>query len=504
MDGSYLEARNITKRFPGVVALNDVSLSVTRGEIHSLCGENGAGKSTLIKILSGIYPHGTYEGTMLFQGKPFAVANVRDAEMLGISTIFQELTLFRKLSVAENLFIGNWPRSRGAVDWKEMQAETRRLLSEVGLDIDPRMSVENLGIGHQQLIEILKAIRKKSQLLILDEPTSALSEKEIDTLFAILQQMKQRGVTCIYISHKLDELLRISDSITVLRDGQCIGTNKASTLSQTALIYMMVGRQLKDIFPRVEQSREQPILQIENWTVFQNSARQRKLVDNACLTVYRGEILGIAGLMGAGRTELASSIFGLYEGLCSGVVKMDGRPVSFRRPAEAIRAGLAYLPEDRKRHGLVLQMNVPQNITLASLKLIFKHLVNRKREEDSASRSIERFRIKTPGLKTIVSNLSGGNQQKVVIGKWLLTKPKVLILDEVTRGVDVGAKYEIYKIINELVKQGVAVVMISSELPELIGICNRIVVMHEGKMKGELSGEDMTQEKIMACAMSRD
>jgi ABC-type sugar transport system ATPase subunit len=504
MENTLLDARNITKRFPGVVALNDVSLSVVRGQIHSLCGENGAGKSTLIKILCGIYPHGTYEGTILFQGKEFAPANVRDAENLGISTIFQELTLFRKLTVAENLFVGNWPQRNGVVDWKTLQAEAAKVLTEVGLNIDPRIQVEDLGIGHQQLIEISKAIRKKSQLLILDEPTSALSENEIETLFTILLQMKQRGVTCIYISHKLEEILRISDTITVLRDGQCISTRNASELNHAELIYMMVGRELKDIFPRVEQKRDEPVLQIENWTLFKNSTHLRKLVDSVNLTVHRGEILGVAGLMGAGRTELAESLFGLHEGLCSGTMKVEGKRVSFQRPAEAIRAGLTYLPEDRKRHGLVLHMKVSENITLASLKLIFRLLINRKIEEDEAARSIERFRIKTPGQGTIVNNLSGGNQQKVVIGKWLLTKPKVLILDEVTRGVDVGAKYEIYKIINELVEKGVAVVMISSELPELIGICNRIVVMHEGRLRGEFIGDQVTQEQIMACAMSRE
>jgi D-xylose transport system ATP-binding protein len=429
---------------------------------------------------------------------------VRDAENLGISTIFQELTLFRKLTVAENLFVGNWPQRIGVVDWKTLQAETGKVLTEVGLNIDPRIQVEDLGIGHQQLIEISKAIRKKSQLLILDEPTSALSENEIETLFTILLQMKQRGVTCIYISHKLEEILRISDTITVLRDGQCISTRNASELNHAELIYMMVGRELKDIFPRVEQKRDEPVLQIENWTLFQNSTHLRKLVDSVNLTVHRGEILGVAGLMGAGRTELAESLFGLHEGLCSGTMKVEGKRVSFHRPAEAIRAGLTYLPEDRKRHGLVLHMKVSENITLASLKLIFRLLINRKIEEDEAARSIERFRIRTPGQGTIVNNLSGGNQQKVVIGKWLLTKPKVLILDEVTRGVDVGAKYELYKIINELVQKGVAVVMISSELPELIGICNRIVVMHEGRLKGEFVGDQVSQEQIMACAMSRE
>ena len=504
MDNNLLEVNNITKSFPGVVALKDVTLTVAKGEIHSLCGENGAGKSTLIKILSGIYPHGSYKGNIVFQGKEFAPAGVRDAEILGISTIFQELTLFRKLTVAENLFVGNWPQRNGIVNWKTLEAETKRVLGEVGLDIDPRMPVENLGIGHQQLIEISKAIRKKSQLLILDEPTSALSENEIETLFAILLQMKQKGVTCIYISHKLEEILEISDTITVLRDGQCIATKKASSLTHAELIYMMVGRELKDIFPRVKQSREEPVLQIENWTLFQNATRLRKLVDNVNLSIHRGEILGVAGLMGAGRTELAESLFGLHDGLCTGVMKMEGKPVSFRRPSEAIRGGLTYLPEDRKRHGLVLHMNVPANITLASLKLIFRLLINGKIEDDHASRSVERLRIKTPGLRTVVNNLSGGNQQKVVIGKWLLTKPKVLILDEVTRGVDVGAKYEIYKIINELVQQGVAVVMISSELPELIGICNRIIVMHEGRLKGEFVGDRVSQEQIMACAMSRD
>ena len=502
MSEVLLEVRNITKRFPGVVALDDVSLSIRRGEIHGLCGENGAGKSTLIKILSGIYPQGTYEGSLRFEGQEFTPRRVVDSERTGISTIFQELSLFPKLTVGENLFIGDWPRKNGIVDHALIAQEARRLLAEVGLAVPPDTVVENLGIGHQQLVEIAKAVRRKAKLLILDEPTSALSEMETEKLLRMLAEMKAKGLTCIYISHKLEEVRRIADTISVLRDGRFIESRPAPEFSIQDLICAMVGREMKNVYPRVDQVRKDLVLKVHDWSVKKSRHNPAKLVDRVSFDVYAGEILGLAGLMGSGRTELAESLFGLHPDLCSGSMELKGTPVSFRNPAEAIQAGFAYLPEDRKRHGVVLNMGIAENVTLASLKALYGSILNQGAEEEAANRSIVSLKIKAGGHRAAVSSLSGGNQQKVVIGKWLLTKPSVLVLDEVTRGVDVGAKFEIYKIINELVSQGLAVVLISSELPELIGLCGRILVMHEGRLKGEFSKAGVSQEEIMAAAMA--
>ena len=502
MGECILELKNISKDFPGVKALKEVSFSVRWGEVHSICGENGAGKSTLIKILSGIYPTGSYEGTVLFDGKSFNVRDVKEAGRLGVSTIFQELTLFKKLTIQENLFVGDWPRKSGIVDWRKVREDTKLMLDEVGLEVDPSTIVEDLGIGQQQLVEIAKALRKDTKLLILDEPTSALSESEVGILMKIIRGLRARGVTCIYISHKLDEVFSISDTITVLRDGQFITSVEASKINRDDLIMKMVGRELKNIFPRVEQKRGDLIVEVKNWNVYHNKLKRRKIIDNINLSIFSGEILGVAGLMGSGRTEFASSIFGLYEGKTDGELFLDGKATTIRNPNEAIRHGIAYLPEDRKRHGLVLNMGIASNITLASLGKLYNLVINRKVEAGCASESIDKLQIKAPSFNTVVNNLSGGNQQKVVIGKWLTTNPRVLFLDEVTRGVDVGAKHEIYRIINDLVKSGIAIVMISSELPELIGICNRIIVIHEGKLKGEFVGSEATQEQLMTCAMS--
>lgn len=498
MAESFLDIIGIEKEFPGVKALNNVNISVCSGDIHALCGENGAGKSTLIKILSGIYPYGSYKGRVLFDGKEIKAQSINDVEKMGIAAIFQELTLFKKLTIAENLFIGDWPLKGGVIDWNRIDRESIELLEKVGLSIDPRIKVEDLGIGQQQLVEIAKALRKKLKLLILDEPTSALSDSEVGNLFRIIKALKLKGITCIYISHKLEEVLQISDKITVLRDGQVVCTDNIRDINKEYLITKMVGRELQDIYPRIEQKRSDMILELKNWNVFKDKSKRKYLIKDANLQVYKGEILGLAGLMGAGRTELASSLFGLYSDRTSGEMIFKGKPVLFRNPNEAISAGMAYLPEDRKRYGLVLGMNISANITLASLRSV---IINSKGEEACAIKSINDLQIKASHVKVVVGALSGGNQQKVVLGKWLQTQPDLLILDEVTRGIDVGAKYEIYKIINKLAQEKMAIIMISSELPELIGICNRIVVMHEGKLKGEFLGSEISQEEIMTCAM---
>ncbi len=501
MSKYLLEVKKITKSFPGVVALKSVSMQVRAGEIHAICGENGAGKSTLIKILSGIYPYGEYEGEMKFEGEPITFSNVREVEDKGISTIFQELSLVKSLSVAENLFIGNWPNKRGLVDWNQIYDTTKKLLEDIGLKINPRDKVESLGIGQQQLVEIAKAISKESKLIIFDEPTSALCDNEIDILFDIIKQLQVKGIACIYISHKLDEVFRIADNITVLRDGEYICTKPVKELDHQKLIYYMVGRELANSFPRESQEQQELLLKIENWSLFYDKSRQQKIVKDVNLEVYKGEILGIAGLMGAGRTELASSLFGIFPGMTQGTMYVGGEIVQFRHPQDAISKGLAYLSEDRKRYGLVLGMKVSENITLANLKKLFGSIIKYDKEKEKALSYIKKMKIKTPSEQQLVKNLSGGNQQKVVISKWLETNPKILIVDEVTRGIDVGAKFEFYKILNELMKEGLAIVMISSELPELLGICNRIVVMHEGRITGNFKHTEATQEKIMACAM---
>lgn len=502
MESSLLEVRQITKKFPGVVALREVSLTVLPGEVHAICGENGAGKSTLIKVMSGIYPFGDYEGELYFDGNVAKFMGVKDSEQAGISTIFQELSLVKGMSIAENLFLGNWPNKNGIIYWKELFNRTRDLLMEVGLlGINPRDKVESLGIGQQQLVEIAKALAIKAKLIILDEPTSALCGNEIDILLSIIKKLRKEGIACIYISHKLDEVFRIADKITVLRDGKYICTNKAENFTKEQLIMHMVGRELAHALPRVTQSKDELIMQIKNWSLYKDRSRTSKIVKNVNLDIYRGEILGIAGLMGAGRTELASSIFGVFPHLSEGELFLKGLPVKIRHPRDAVDKGLVYLSEDRKRYGLILDMKVSENITLASLKEMFGMIIDKTKEKNKALDYIKSMRIKTPSVRQLVKNLSGGNQQKVVISKWLETKPKLLIVDEVTRGIDVGAKHEFYEILNDLVKQGVAVVMISSELPELLGICNRIVVMHEGTLTGEFSYQEATQEKIMACAM---
>jgi len=502
IEEDLLNIINIEKEFPGVRALDNVNISVRRGEIHALCGENGAGKSTLIKIISGIYPYSTYKGQILFDGKEIRAQSVNDVEKLGISTIFQEITLFKKLSIAENLFIGDWPLRNGTVDWDIINRESNEWLERVGLHEDPKTKVENLGIGQQQLVEIAKALRKKLKLLILDEPTSALSDSEVENLFRIIATLKSRKITCIYISHRLEEIIQISDRVTVLRDGQVICTENVKDINKEYLITKMVGRQIKEIYPRIEQKPIDKILELKDWNVFKDKSKKKYIIQGANFQAYRGEILGLAGLMGAGRTELALSLFGLYPDRISGTMTFKGSDILFKDPNEAISSGLAYLSEDRKRFGLVLGMNIASNITLASLESLFKNrILDSKIEKECAINYIRVLQIKATNEKEIVNNLSGGNQQKVAIAKWLQTKPDLLILDEVTRGIDVGAKYEIYKIINKLAQEGMAIIMISSELPELIGVCGRIIVMHEGKIKGEFFGSNISQEEIMTCAM---
>ncbi|QYR21080.1 xylose ABC transporter ATP-binding protein [Paenibacillus sp. sptzw28] len=496
-----LEMRNITKEFPGVKALDKVNFTVRKGEVHALCGENGAGKSTLMKVLSGLYPAGTYEGQILINGEEKHFHKIKDAEEAGIAIIYQELALAKDLSVGENLFLGKEPARFGIINWERVFRESEKWLREVGLDVSPEQTTGGLGIGKQQQVEIAKALSKNANILILDEPTAALTEQEVDILLNILREFKKRGVACVYISHKLNEVFAIADSITVLRDGQTIGTYPAAEINEDKVISLMVGRELKELFPRIEAKPGDVVLKVENYSVMSPDHPGKKVVDNISFEVRKGEIFGIAGLMGAGRTELVMSLFGSYPGTDDGVVEIDGKPVKIKTTQQAIKEGLALVSEDRKKYGLVLGMDIKSNVTMASLgKISSVGVLNHNQEIASGNEYIRSLRIKANSVETVVGTLSGGNQQKVVLGKWLMTEPKILILDEPTRGIDVGAKYEIYNIMNDLIRRGVAIIMVSSELPELLGMSHRIMVISEGKKAGEFTAEEATQELIMTTA----
>jgi ABC-type sugar transport system ATPase subunit len=498
MSEFILEMRNITKDFPGVRALDGVTFQVRRGEIHALVGENGAGKSTLMKILSGLYPHGTYGGDIVIDGKEQRFSNVRDSEKAGVAIIYQELALVKQMTIAENVHLGSEiRRARGVVDWNATYQDTARVLKEMNLELNPSTRVIDLGVGEQQLVEIAKALSKDARLLILDEPTAALTESETETLLRILNSLREKGVTCIYISHRLREVTRIADRVTVLRDGRSIVTDDKAAMPEERMIRSMVGRDLSTLFPRRERERGATVLEVRNWTVA-DPVTGDLVCDDISLEVRQGEILGIAGLMGAGRTELVMSLFGAWGKRRSGEVRVHGKPVHVANAEEAIRAGFALVSEDRKRFGLVLGMDVKENSTLASLRRISRlGVIDRNEEIRTSDRYVKELRTKTPTLEQKVRNLSGGNQQKVVLAKWLLTAPKVLFLDEPTRGIDVGAKVEIYNIMNDLVDRGVGVVMISSELPEVLGMSDRIVVIHEGRITGAFERQDATEEKVM-------
>ena len=501
MEKFILEMKNINKEFPGVKALKNVNIQVRKGEIHALCGENGAGKSTLMKILSGVYPFGTYTGDILIDGKMQRYHSIRESEEAGFAIINQELSIIKQLTIGENIFLGNEPNRFGVIDWPKLYYETAKWLKEVELNIRPETTVAHLGVGHQQMVEIAKAISKQAKILLLDEPTAALTESEVETLMGILRRLKANGVTCIYISHKINEIFQIADSVTILRDGETIGTKPIGETNENEVISMMVGRQLSDRFPRVDHNFGEIVLEIKNFNVYEPDNPERRIVENVNFSVRKGEILGIAGLMGAGRTELVNSIFGGFPGRKNGTIHIDGKLVAINSPLDAIRYGLALVTEDRKRYGLILEMAVQRNLTLANLPKLCKNGVINFNEEILASEtSVQQLKIKTPSLETKVNNLSGGNQQKVVVGKWLMTNPKVLIMDEPTRGIDVGAKYEIYNLMNQLKQQGVAIIMVSSELPEVLGMSDRILVIHEGVINGEFMHYEADQEKIMYAA----
>ncbi|MEU4224951.1 multiple monosaccharide ABC transporter ATP-binding protein [Nonomuraea sp. NPDC026600] len=501
MTDDILRMRGITKTFPGVKALQDVNLSVRQGEIHAICGENGAGKSTLMKVLSGVYPHGSYEGEILFEGEPCRFADIRDSEHRGIVIIHQELALCQQLSIAENIFLGNEQATRGLIDWNRTNHEAAELLNRVGLRENPVTLISDIGVGKQQLVEIAKALSKRVRLLILDEPTAALNDEDSAHLLDLLRGLRDEGITCVIISHKLNEVIDIADSITILRDGRTIERLDMVTdhVTEGRIISGMVGRDLENRFPPHEPNIGEEVLRIEDWTVHSPAHRGRVVVSNASLHLRKGEIVGLAGLMGAGRTELAMSVFGRAYGTdISGRIYKDGRQIEIRSVQDAIRHGIAYATEDRKKYGLNLIEDIKRNVSAAALpKLARRGWVNDNEEYRVADEFRESMNIKAPSVLSVTGKLSGGNQQKVVLSKWIFADPDVLILDEPTRGIDVGAKYEIYSIINRLADEGKAILVISSELPELLGLCDRIYALSAGRITGEVPREEATQEGLM-------
>lgn len=501
MSEFILEMRGITKEFPGVKALDNVNLKVREGEIHALCGENGAGKSTLMKVLSGVYPYGTYSGEILFKGEVCKFKDIKQSEELGIVIIHQELALIPYLSIAENIFLGNERAKKGIINWNETIVKTKELLQKVGLDESPHTLVGNLGVGKQQLVEIAKALSKEVKLLILDEPTAALNEDDSENLLNLLLEFKKQGMSAIIISHKLNEISKVADSITILRDGKTIETldMKKDNVTEDRIIRGMVGRDLTNRYPARNPKIGDVIFEVKDWNVYHPLHSERKVIDNVSIYIRKGEIVGIAGLMGAGRTELAMSIFGKsYGRKISGKVFKNGSEIDVSDVSKAIANGIAYVSEDRKGNGLILMEDIRKNITLSRLgKIAKKFVVDENKEITEAERFRDQLKIKTPSVFQKVEALSGGNQQKVVLSKWIFAEPDILILDEPTRGIDVGAKYEIYTIIQQLADAGKGILMISSELPEILGMCDRIYVMSEGRITGEVLREEATQEKLM-------
>ena len=498
---TILEMRGITKEFPGVKALDTVNLSVKEGEIHALVGENGAGKSTLMKVLSGVYPHGSYSGDIVYDGEVQAYRNIADSERQGIIIIHQELALVPLLSIAENIFLGNERAERGIIDWRETNRRATELLARVGLAERPETRVDDIGLGKQQLVEIAKALSKNVRLLILDEPTSSLNETDSEKLLELLMEFRRKGITSILISHKLNEISKVADTITVLRDGSAVSRLDCSNgISEGDIIRDMVGRSLEDRYPPRAPEIGGVILEVRDWTVHHPIHADRKVVDRVSFNVRRGEVLGFAGLMGAGRTELAMSLFGRSWGRdISGQALIDGAPVDLSTVRRAVNAGLAYATEDRKTYGLVLDDTIRRNVPLANLEAIADTMVvDRHKEAEVAERYRKRLAIKCSSIEQETVNLSGGNQQKVVLAKWLFADPDILILDEPTRGIDVGAKFEIYTVIRDLAKAGKAIIVISSEMPELLGITDRICVMNEGRLVGEMATAEASQERIMS------
>jgi D-xylose transport system ATP-binding protein len=501
-----LEMKSIVKQFDGVRALNGIDLQVRAGECIGLCGENGAGKSTLMKVLSGVYPHGTWDGEILWQGQPLRAQSIRDTETAGIVIIHQELMLVPELSVAENIFLGNeLTLPGGRMDYEAMNRRAAELLAELNIrDVNVVLPVKCYGGGHQQLIEIAKALNKQARLLILDEPSSSLTASEIEVLLDILRALKAKGVTCVYISHKLDEVAAICDTIVVIRDGQHIATTPMSDMNIDRIIAQMVGREMNQLYPQRRHTPGEVVFEARHICCQDPDNPQRKRVDDISFSLRKGEILGIAGLVGAGRTELVSAIFGAYTGAHQGEVWLEGRKIDTGTPLKAIKAGLAMVPEDRKQHGIVPDLSVGHNITLSVLTRYARgSRIDQDAELKTIRSEIASVKLKTASPFLPITGLSGGNQQKAVLSKMLLTQPRILILDEPTRGVDVGAKYEIYQLMLDLASQGMSIIMVSSELAEVLGISDRVLVVGEGKLRGDFVNEGLSQETVLAAALAQ-
>ncbi len=505
MENIILEMQDITKRFPGVCALDHVNLKVKKNQIHALVGENGAGKSTLMNVLSGVWPFGTYEGKILFDGEECRFRDISDSEKKGIAIIHQELALIPELSIAENIFLGNERARRGVVDWNRTVKEAKKALEAVHLQEDPGMKIKNIGIGKQQLVEIAKALSRDISVLILDEPTAALNETDSENLLDLLLELKKEGITSILISHKLNEISAVADEITILRDGKTIETldNRSDEVSEERIIKGMVGRKMSDRYPKRENTPGEICFEVKNWNVYHQRDAGRQVIRDVSFYVRKGEIVGFAGLMGAGRTELAMSIFGKAWGQkISGEIIKDGRRLKINNVSDAIDEGIVYVTEDRKEAGLILIDSIMHNISLPNLKSISENMIIDEGKEGRETRNYcRKLNVKASSVTQSTGNLSGGNQQKVVLAKWIMAGPDILILDEPTRGIDIGAKYEIYCIISRLAKEGKSILLISSELPEVLGMSDRIYVISEGRIAGELSKEEASQESVMKCIM---
>ncbi len=502
-EGIILNFEHITKRFPGVVALDDVSFEIKKGEIHGICGENGAGKSTLMKILSGVYPYGTYEGKVIYDGTELQLgqSSIHEAVERGIAIVYQELTLVPTRTVGENVFLGKEPVEHGVINWNKLYADTKVILDKYQLDVDPRATVNDLGVGKMQMVEIAKALSEDARVLILDEPTSALSKAEVEKLMSILRGLKSHGITCIYISHRLEEFFEITDRVTVMRDGRIITTQPIQTVNLNDLVKYMVGREMKERFPKGNRHPGEVVFEVENLEAVDPNNPNRKVLNGVSFDVRKGEILGIAGLMGSGRTELVLTLFGEYGKVTKGSIKIKGTEIEPHSARQAIDSGLSLVPEDRKKMGLILIQTILKNITLANLDQFSKFArIDANAERQASLQQSKALTIKAPSLDAAAETLSGGNQQKVVISKWLMSHPDVLIMDDPTRGIDVGAKFEIYKLMNELAERGEAVIMISSDLEEVLGMSDRVMIMCRGHSTKTLPVAEANQERVMALA----
>lgn len=500
---AFIHMKGIVKTFSGIKALDDVDLTVDRGEIHALVGENGAGKSTLMRILAGVYPYGSYSGQVLIADQEHRFASVNDAEKAGVVMIPQELVIAPHRSVAENMFLNNLPHRRFVVDWRELYRDTQRMLDEMHVDVSPTTAMRRLSAGQQQLVLIAKALLRTPRVLILDESAASLPRADVALLFQNMRRLKEQGITCVYISHKIAEVIEIADRVSVLRDGQFVGCESCSDMTEKSIAALMIGREITQMYPREERSPGEPALEVRNLTLLHPQDRSRCVVSNASFVVRKGEIVGVYGLIGSGRTEMVKGVFGAWPGeKTSGEVFVDGEQVAIREPKDAMSRGIGFLPEDRKGEGLIRGKSVADNITIASPTSISSYgVVSRLRERDVVETQVAALDIKTPSILSRVENLSGGNQQKVVVGRWLAAQSRILLLDEPTKGVDVGAKVEIFHVLNALASEGHAILFISSELPEVLGIADRILVMRSGSLVGELGWQDATEQSIISLAL---